>query len=271
MLRRILKRGVAWPSDHGTWAFFLSPLIIGLVAAGTWRRASLYLVVAAFSGFLLRQPTTTLVKIASRRRGPQDLAAALFWSSAYLGAALLHLVGLYLTGYGFVLILAIPGIIVFCWYLALVARRDERRQKGVEIVGAGVLALSAPAAYWIGLEWMEPRGWMLWLLCWIFSAMSIIHVYGRLDKRRMSAASGLLLRRPGRRAWAANTTLLALVVALSAFFAAPTLLPLPFLLQWAESAQAAFSVTPPSRAAAIGIRQLVVSALFTALFILIWR
>ena len=173
MLRQILKRRVAWPADHGTWAFFLAPLVIGLVAGDRWCRGSLYLVVAALSGFLLRHPITTLVKIVSRRRGTQDLAAALFWSSLYLGIALLHLLGLYLTGYGFVLILVIPGVAVFCWYLLLVARRDERGQKGVEILGAGVLALSAPAAYWIGLQWLDSGGWLLWGLCWIFSTMSM--------------------------------------------------------------------------------------------------
>ena len=66
MLRQILKRRVAWPADHGTWAFFLAPLVIGLVAGDRWCRGSLYLVVAALSGFLLRHPFTTLVKIVSR-------------------------------------------------------------------------------------------------------------------------------------------------------------------------------------------------------------
>jgi len=134
-----------------------------------------------------------------------------------------------------------------------------------------VLALSAPAAYWIGLDWMEPRGWMLWILCWILSAMSIIHVHGRLDQHRMGDADRGFLQRPGRRAWATNTVLMVLVVTLSAYPAAPAFLPVPFLLQWAETARAAFSVTPAPRAATIGLRQLVVSSLFTALFIIIWR
>ena len=62
-----------------------------------------------------------------------------------------------------------------------------------------------------------------------------------------------------------------MVVASSALATVPFLLPLPFLLQWSETAQAAFTVTVPPRPTAIGIRQLVVSALFTALFVLIWR
>jgi hypothetical protein len=271
MLHQILKRHIAWPADHGTWAFFLSPLVIGLVTGERWCRGSLYLVVAALSGFLLRQPITTLVKIMSRRRGSKDLAATLVWSSIYLGIALLHLLGLYLTGYGFVLMLAIPGVSVFCWYLLLVARRDERRQKGIEILGAGVLALSAPAANWIGLEWLDSRGWLLWGLCWIFSTMSIVHVYARLEQRQAGDTDRNALRRPARRAVGINAILLAIVVGSSSLGSISPLLPLPFLLQWSESAQAAFATIAPPRPTAIGIRQLVVSAIFTVLFVAIWR
>lgn len=269
MVSGLLSRRVAVPSDHGTWAFFVSPLVIGLFAGGRWTTPSAYLVAAALAGFLLRQPITTAVKIVSGRRSRRDLGAALAWSAFYLGIALLHLYGLFLRGYGFVLILAVPGVIVFLWYLLLVARRDERRQKGVEILGSGVLALSAPAAYWIGIEWLDPRGWLLWALCWIFAAMSIVHVYARLDQRRLGAAGGIL-RRPGRRALAINTVLTALVAVLALLGSSPALLLIPFLAQWGESAQAAFAVTPPPRPTAIGLRQLAVSTLFTVLFILIW-
>jgi hypothetical protein len=271
MLRQILKRQVAWPADHGTWAFFLSPLIIGLVAGGRWSEASSYLVIAALSGFLLRQPITTLVKILSRRRSRKDLAAALFWSGIYLGIALLHLLGLHLRGYSYVLILAIPGVIVFCWYLLLVARRDERRKKGVEVVGAGVLALSAPAAYWIGLEWQDQRGWLLWGLCWIFSTMSIVHVYARLEQRQAAKETPGLLRRPARGALGLNTVLLAAVVATETLSTAPALISLPFLLQWSETAQAAFAKVPPPQPTSIGIRQLIISTAFTVLFLMVWR
>jgi hypothetical protein len=270
MLRRLFKRQVAWPADHGTWAFFLSPLIVGLFAGGRWREASSYLVIAALSGFLLRQPITTLVKILSRRRSRKDFAAAAVWSGIYLSIALIHLLGLHLRGYSFVLILAVPGVAVFCWYLMLVARRDERRQKGVEIVGAGVLALSAPAASWIGAQWQDPRGWILWVLCWIFSTMSIVHVYARLEQRRTAQEAPALLRRPARRALALNTILLAAVVVTEVVTTAPALISFPFLLQWSETAQAAFTRVPPPRPTSVGIRQLIVSTAFTVLFVLVW-
>ena len=67
-----------------------------------------------------------------------------------------------LQGFWYLLLLAIPALPVFGWHLWLVSRRRERRQPGVEIVGAGVLALAAPAAYWVGRGAPEPLGWWLW-------------------------------------------------------------------------------------------------------------
>ena len=43
------------------------------------------------------------------------------------------------------------GSLVFAWYLWLVGRREERRQIGMELLATGVLALTAPAGYWVGV------------------------------------------------------------------------------------------------------------------------
>jgi hypothetical protein len=64
----LLRRHVALPSDHGSWVFLFSPLLIGLFAGGSWSMATLYLIVAAAAAFLIRQPTTMAVKIHSGRR-----------------------------------------------------------------------------------------------------------------------------------------------------------------------------------------------------------
>jgi hypothetical protein len=266
----LFNRQVAWPADHGTWAFFLAPLLIGLAAGGRAVVPSAYLVAAALAGFLLRQPITIAIKILSRRRPRRDLTAAIVWSTFYLSIALLHLVGLALRGFGFVLVLAIPGIAVFAWHLALVARRDERGRKEVEILGAGVLALSAPACYWIGAGHFEANGWILWVLCWIFSTMSIVHVHARLEQRQPAETSPESLRAPARRALRTNSVLLAAVVVATFLSATSPLLPLPFLVQWSETAQAAFTFRAAPKPTSIGMRQLVVSAVATALFIVVW-
>jgi hypothetical protein len=118
------------------------------------------------SAFLIRQPVTMLVKIRSGRRNQRDLPASIFWTSFYIVIGSLAVSALVLLGYGYILYLAIPGIPVFAWHLALVSRRAERRRAGIEIVASGVLALSAPGAYWVGIDGYDPAGWWLFLLTW---------------------------------------------------------------------------------------------------------
>jgi hypothetical protein len=166
--------------EHGSWVFILSP------ADRPVRRkfrASACLVVAAMAAFLIRQPVTIAVKALSGRRSRRDLPAARFWIAVYGLVGLLGLAGLISLGFTYVLILAVPGIPVFAWHLYLVTRRAERRQAGVEIVGSGVLALAAPAAYWVGTGRPDPLGWWLFALVWFQSAASIVYAYLLLERQ----------------------------------------------------------------------------------------
>ena len=170
----VWQKHVAITQEHGSWVFLFSPLLIGLAAGGRWTAASAWLIVAALAAFLVRQPLTVMVKVWSKRRGPQDLAPAFFWAAVYALLGLIGLWGLWRHGQAQLAVLALPGVPVFLWHLVLVARRAERRQIGVEIVASGVLALAAPAAFWIGRGEQDPMGWWLWALTWFQSAASIL-------------------------------------------------------------------------------------------------
>ena len=132
------NRQIALPQDHGAWVFILSPLLVGICAGGTFTYATLALVAAAMSAFLLRQPLAVMVKAYAGRRPRADLPAARLWFSVYGVAALLALAELFYLGEGFIALLAIPGIPVFVWHLWLVSKRAERRQ------GGGLLPLPEP-------------------------------------------------------------------------------------------------------------------------------
>jgi hypothetical protein len=267
----VFKRHVALPSDHGSWVFLFSPLLIGLFAGGRWTSASLVLVVAALAAFLIRQPATILVKVFSGRRSRRELPAAWFWIGAYALVALLALGALIVQGFGYLLLLALPGVPVFAWHLFLVSRRAERRQLGVELVATGVLALAAPAAYWVGVGRPDPLGWWLLVLVWLQSAASIVYAYLRLEQRTLPEVPDLNARlRMGRRALLYTTFNLAGVAALSSAGLLPPLLPLPYALQWLETIWGTLRPAIGVRPTAIGIRQLIVSSLFTVLFIFTW-
>jgi len=269
---RWLRRSVAVPNDHGSWVFLFSPLLIGLFAAGRWRTASLYLVVACLAAFMARQPLILAVRILSGRRSREDLSAALFWIAVYATIGLVHIAGLVVRGFGYVLYLALPGIPVFAWYLYLVSRQAERRQQFVELLATAVLALSATAAFWVGRGAPDSVGWLLWLLTWTQSAASIVYTYLRLRQRALPERPGPRQRLVmGRSALSWATANLVLVVALGAAGQVSSWLVLPFAVQWLEVGYGILRPAVGYKPKAIGYRQLIISSLFTLLFILTWR
>jgi hypothetical protein len=266
------RRHIALPTDHGSWVFILSPLLIGLFAGGQWTLASLYLVVGAMAAFLIRQPVTVAIKAYSGRRSRRDLPAARLWMLVYGAIGLLALVGLIAQGFAYLLLLALPGLPVFAWHLILVSRRAERRQAGIEVVGCGVLALAAPAAYWVGVGSPDPMGWWLFLLTWFQSAASIVYAYLRLEQRELKTQPDRSTAlRMARRALLYTSFNLLAVISLSLAGILPVWLFFPYALQWVETVWGTVHPAVGYKPTAIGIRQLIISSLFTVLFILTWN
>ncbi|MBI3158014.1 MAG: YwiC-like family protein [Chloroflexi bacterium] len=271
-LKTLFRRNIALPSDHGAWVFLFSPLLIGCFLAGRFLPASWVLLAGALTAFLLRQPVSILVKIYSGRRARQDLPAAWLWSAVYGLAALAALAWLAALGHGYLTALALPGTIVFAWHLWLVSRRQERRQVGVDLFASGALALAAPAAYWVGLGEPAPLGWWLWLLAWLQSAASIVHAFMRLEQRAaQETPENTGAKRAGRRAVGYTGFNLLLAAGLSLRAGFPDALWLPYLLQFVETVYGVLRPATGLRPTQIGLRQLLVSSLFTLVFILVWR
>ncbi|MEP7137448.1 MAG: YwiC-like family protein [Chloroflexota bacterium] len=281
MLASLFRKHIFLPQDHGSWVFIASPLFVGLFAGKQFTFASFTLTVAMLMAFLIRQPLTIAVKAYSGRRAKDDLPAARFWIVLYSAILLLAAIGLALKGFVFILYLAIPGAPVFVWHLWLVSRREERRQINVEIVATGVLALAAPAAYWVGSGHYVPTGWWLWILCWMQSAASIVYAYLRLEQREQAESAALSDQSKGQtrrvqwkmgfRATLYTSFNLASSLSLSLLAVLPSLIFIPFLLQWSETL---WGITHPAtgwKPIRIGMRQLIVSMLWTVSFILLWR
>lgn len=272
MLSTYFRKQIFLPQDHGSWVFIFSPLLVGLFAGQYFSLASLWLVLAAVSAFLLRQPVTMAVKAYSGRRSKADLPAASLWMAVYGVIILIALIGLIRLGYIYVLFLAVPGAPVFAWHLWLVSKREERRQVNVEIIATGVLALAAPAAYWVGLGHYDPMGWWLWLLTWLQSAGSIVYAYLRLEQREWKQVPARPeLWKAGQRAFAYTSFNLVLTLVLGLFSVLPRLIFIPYLVQWLETAWGIYHPAVRWKPVKIGMRQLVVSVLWTILFIVTWR
>jgi hypothetical protein len=271
-LRQYFRSHIALPSEHGSWVFLLSPLLIGVFAGNSFTISSIFLVVALLAAFLIRQPVIIAVKAYSGRRSRTELPVVRFWIAIYSLICFTALIGLFFNGYAYLLYLAIPGVPVFIWHLWLVSHRKERRQAGVEILGSGVLALSAPAAMWVGSGIADPTGWLLFLLTWFQSAASIVYAYLRLEQRELKSLPPVSTRwRMATRALLYTSFNLAIVTGTSLFGITPGLLFIPFALQWLETIHGTLHPAIGMKPTRIGLRQLAVSSLFTLLFILTWR
>lgn len=269
--RSYLRSHIALPSEHGSWVFLFSPLLIGIFTAGRFTPVSAILVIGLLAAFLLRQPVVIAVKAYSGRRSRSDLPAARFWILIYGVIALAALAGLVVNGYISLLFLLIPGLPVFYWHLWLVSRRQERRKPGVEILGSGVLALSAPAALWVGMETYTPLGWVLLLLTWLQSAASIVYAYLRLEQRELKTTPPKAkLWRMAARALLYTSVNLLLVVGLAVGGIVPRLLFIPYIIQWLETIYGSIKPALGLKPTQIGIRQLAVSTLFSLCFIVVW-
>ncbi|HLO29955.1 MAG TPA: YwiC-like family protein [Anaerolineales bacterium] len=266
------RKQIFLPQDHGSWVFIFSPLLVGLFAGGKFTGTSLSLVIASVAAFLIRQPFTIAVKVYSTRRAKSDLPAARFWILVYGIIILGALIGLIRAGFGYVLLLAIPGAPVFAWHLWLVSKREERRQVNVEIIATGVLSLAAPAAYWVGVGRYDPAGWWLWILVWLQTAASIVYAYLRLEQRELAVVPGRRERwKMGFRAALYTSFNLLLTLILGLVSILPRFVFIPYLVQWGETIWGIFRPAIKWKPTRIGIRQLIVSALWTLLFIITWR
>jgi hypothetical protein len=270
--QKIFQRQIFITNEHGSWVFLLSPLLIGIFAGQSWSLEAVILVMGALVGFLIRHPITIAVKVLSGRRSKADLRPAGWAILIYSLVGVLLVGGLILRGLSYLLILAVPGIFVFVWHLYLVYNRAERGQMGIEIVASGVLALAAPAGYWIGVGGLSELGWWLWGLTWFQSAASIVYVYLQLAQREQKQIPSVKDRfRLGWRAALYSSFNLLTAILLSTAGVIPTWIFTPYLLQWSETFRGIYNPALGVKPTKIGIRQLIISSLFTLLFILAWR
>jgi hypothetical protein len=225
--------------------------------------------VGALSIFLLRQPVTIAVKSLSGRRPKEDLRPASFWAAVYSAISLFSAFVLVRAGHARLLWLALPGVPIFALHLWLVSRRAERGQRGVELVGAGVLALAAPAGYWVSGGRSDLEAWILWGLTWLQSAASIVYVYLRLEQRRLGQTP------PDKEKWRAGSRVLAYhavnLLAGAALWVTgyvPWLVAMAFGILLVDAVEGVAHPPVGARPARIGIRQLVMSLLFVLLAVL---
>jgi hypothetical protein len=268
-LSTIWKKHYAIPSEHGSWIWWIGPLLLGACAGGKWRPAMLWLTLAALAAFLSRQPASILIKTFSGRRPERDRIPALVWLCGYSALAALAVSQLIRLNHGQVLWLAVPAVPILGWHFSLIAKRRERKQMGIEIIGTGALALAAPAAYWVsgGTDAVLPL--ILWLSSWLQSAASITLVYFRLDQKTWDSGLALALRaRSGYRTLAYHGFNFLFGWSLVCAGSLNAIAGMAFSMMLLDTLLAIVRPAINARPRSIGLRQLFSSSLFYLLMIL---
>jgi hypothetical protein len=160
------------PPEHGSWAFLILPLAVGLL-----RRPSLaggLLALAVVCAFLIRIPLQRLhglrrhpdAMVWARTLRPLGILAAL---AAMLAGASHSVVALGIAG-GLLAAMSVPGI----WVV--------RRSVAWELGAAGLFSLQAPMILRLGGASIREAG-LVWVFLALFSLPPIFYLRQRLDSK----------------------------------------------------------------------------------------
>jgi hypothetical protein len=268
---RWLKKIYALPAEHGAWALWLGPLVVGIGAAGWNGAPTLLMLLAQLFALLARQPFVILVKALSGRRSRGDVTPALIWLIGYVSLAAMFGVILSVSGYVQLLWAIVPIAPMLIWQVWLIRQRAER-QMTIELAGSGMLALAAPTMYYAATGAIDSTALWLWLLCWVQSAAAIVYVYLRLAQRRLSETPPMPERwRMGRRAVTYAAVNFVGVIGLALVRLVPPWTPITFAPMLAQAVGGMRDPCVGAKPQRIGFAQAGATAAFAALMIIAYR
>ncbi len=258
------------PREHGAWAMFVAPLLVGIGAAGMANVELALFALTAFGFFLLRYPLMLAIKTKSNAAR----LAAWQWSVAYgaltivAGAALMlisQLLALVLVG-----LLGLISLVAYLWHAA---HRAEMTTIG-EWIGIAGLALGAPGAYLVATHRLDATAWALYLLNVLYFGGTVFYIRFRVRDQTRLAKSGVDWR---SRLWAGRITLLYHLLAIGAvvLFAVlgfvPALVPLAFVLPMCKTVGGVFSMPGRLNMRRLGFMELGLTTLFALAVLFAYR
>jgi hypothetical protein len=219
------------PKEHGSWAMFIVPLLLGFIIAPAWHWQSLVLIVAAVGFFLVRYPLALLVKTRNRKRAKTDKTYLWRWAFIYGGLAALGGAWLVFVGQLWWLVpLGVFGSLLLGFHLWLVSRRQEMSVVG-ELVGIVGLALGAPMAYYTATGLLDGPAVILWLVNALYFGGAVFYIKLKVRRQPRQPAPTHLSQRlaKAKDCLIYQTLSLTLVILLVTLQHAPVLTPLTLL------------------------------------------
>jgi hypothetical protein len=258
------------PREHGAWAMFVAPLLVGIGAAGIVNFDLILFVLTAFGFFLLRYPLMLAIKSKSN----VARLTAWQWSAIYGALTIAAGAALLLTSQLWSLIpVGLLGFISLAVYLWYAAHRAEMSTTG-EWVGIAGLVLGAPGAYLVATHRLDATAWALYFLNVLYFGGTVFYVKFRVREQPK------LVKAPAdwrSRLWAGRITLLyhSLAIGAVVLFAllglVPALAPLAFVLPMCKTVGAVLTLPARLNMRRLGFVELGLTTLFALVVLLAYR
>ena len=217
------------PKEHGSWAMWVVPLLIGFMVASVWNWRSLVLIAAALGFFLGRYPLALLIK--TRHRPNTHRAYLWRWTLLYGGITALCGIWLVFVQQLWLLVpLGMLGGLLLAFHLWLVARRQEMSVIG-ELTGIFGLALGAPMAYYTAAGQMDLTALILWVVNVLYFGGTVFYIKLKVRQQPRQPAPAHLSERfvKAKACLGYQTMALTVVLLLVTLKLAPLLTPLALI------------------------------------------
>jgi hypothetical protein len=171
-----LRSTLKLPKEHGAWAMFYVPFVLGALVAGRFNFPAVLLLVTATVVFISRESLLIWWRARKRERHTQSSAEAgrlllIYGLIAVLaGAPLIWIYKLY-----WLIPLALIGsllLLVNGWQAA----EFEDRTVQSEVMAIAGLTMTAPAAFYTASGIWTATAWWLWALSAAYFASSVFYV-----------------------------------------------------------------------------------------------
>lgn len=177
------------PRQHGAWAMFLIPALMAAALAGRWRWPTLLLLFAFVLIFLAHQPATKFLRRWKNRQVVDYPSLSWMLLLGGSGAALASALFI-LYGQWWALALGASVAVALAIHLWMTVNKEALSIPG-ELVGVVGLTAAAPIIYLFNHGSLDARGWVLWMINFLYFAGSIFYIKLKLRIQPSQPEPGL--------------------------------------------------------------------------------
>ncbi|NOZ03996.1 MAG: hypothetical protein GXO92_05250 [FCB group bacterium] len=174
------------PQQHGAWVMFLLPAFMAMMLSDHVDLSTWLVILGFVLIFLAHRPAVRFLRRRKYRR--QTDLEALRWTILLGGSGALLLAALFILHQQWIALTvgAITGL-ALAFHLQLTLNKDHMSIPG-EIIGVAGLTASAPIMYLHLHGTMDARGWVLWLINFLYFTGSIFYIKLKLRTQPASSA-----------------------------------------------------------------------------------